>query len=552
MIEPGQGGGPELHPAPGAAASAGEARRASRLMRSFATVGGWTMASRILGFVRDVMMAAYLGSGPVAQAFVAAFTLPNLFRRFFAEGAFNTAFVPMFARRLEAEGRAEARAFAEQAMAALTTVLVILSIAAHLAMPWLVLALASGFATDERFPLAVEYGRIAFPYILFISLTALLSGVLNSLGRFAAAAAAPTLLNVLLIGAMALAETGLFDGLAGPGDPQGHAVGLVLSWSSMLAGIAQMALVWRAASKEGMGLSLRLPRLTPQVKRLARIAFPAALAGGVMQINLVVGRQVASWFDGAVAWLYYADRLYQLPLGVIGVAIGVVLLPELARRLSLGDTAGVRDALGRSTEFALALTLPATVALVTLPVALTSVLFERGEFDPSDVTPTALAVAIYGAGLPAFVLQKILQPIYFAREDTRTPFYYALWGLGVNAVVAIGLAPVVGFASAAIATTLAAWVNFFMLWRGTRRFGEEVRPDARLSARAPRILAASALMGVTCVGLGWALGGWLHAPVWRYAALGVLVLVSAGVYAAAIVALGGVRLSDLRSAMRRG
>ncbi len=528
----------------------GAPRRPSRLMRSFATVGGWTMGSRLLGFVRDILIAAALGAGPAAQAFVAAFTLPNLFRRFFAEGAFNTAFVPMFAKRLEGEGEADARAFAEEAMACLTTLLLALTLVAQLAMPFLVLALASGFAVDERFDLTVEYGRIAFPYILFISLAALLSGVLNSLGKFAAAAAAPLLLNVVLIAALGLGATGWFDDIVGP--VPGYREGLFLSWGAAAAGVAQMALVWRAAAREGMALRLRLPRLTPRVGRLARVAFPAALAGGVMQINLVVGRQVASWFDGAVAWLYYADRLYQLPLGVIGVAIGVVLLPELARRLSAGDAAGVRDALSRSTEFALALTLPATVALVVLPVPLTAILFGRGEFEAQDVAATALAVAIYGAGLPAFVMQKILQPVYFAREDTRTPFNFALWGLGVNAVAAVGLAPVIGFSSAALATTLAAWANFALLWRGSRRFGDEARPDDRLRSRAPRILAASILMGAVCLALSWALGDRLYEPGWRYLALLALVGGGGGVYAAAIVALGGVRLTDLKAAMRRG
>ncbi len=542
---------PPGRPAPGPVTRT--PRPAARLMRSFATVGGWTMASRILGLVRDVMIAAALGAGPAAEAFVAAFTLPNLFRRFFAEGAFNTAFIPMFARRHETEGPDAARDFAEQAMAALTTVLLVFTALAQVAMPLLVFALASGFAGDERFDLTVEYGRIVFPYILFISLAALFSGVLNSVGKFAAAAAAPTLLNVILIGAMLVAQSGAFAHLAGPDDAPGYVAGLCASWGAALAGVAQLWLVWRAAAKAGMPIHPRLPRLTPEVKRLAIIAFPAALAGGVMQINLVVGRQVASFFDGAVAWLYYADRLYQLPLGVIGVAIGVVLLPELSRRLSAGDETGVREAMGRSTEFALALTLPATVALVAIPWPLASVLFGRGAFAPEDVAATALAVAIYGAGLPAFVLQKIAQPMFFAREDTRTPFHYALVGLAVNAAAAVGLAPLIGFTAAAAATTLAAWVNFFLLWRGARaRFGEEARPDARLRARAPRLLLASVLMGAACWGLARGLAPWLAAPGWRYLALAALVVAALAIYGALAVALKGVVVGDLKAAMRRG
>ena len=262
-------------------------------------------------------------------------------------------------------------------------------------MPWLVLAMASGFAGDERFTLSVEHGRIAFPYILFISLTALLSGVLNSLGRFALAAAAPILMNVVMIAFLLI-------GWWTSGN-----IGLWQIWSVPVAGVAQLALVWWGCARIGMPVLPRLPRLTPELRRLAAVAAPAMLAGGVVQVNLLVGRQVGSFFDGAVAWLSYADRLYQLPLGVVGIAIGVVLLPDLSRRLKAGDDQGGRDAINRATEFTLALTLPAAVALMVIPVPIVAVLFQRGAFGAADTLPTALAVAVYGAGLPAFVLQKV-------------------------------------------------------------------------------------------------------------------------------------------------
>jgi putative peptidoglycan lipid II flippase len=511
----------------------------SRLFRSFATVGGWTMASRVLGFARDMAIAAALGAGPAAEAFVIAFSLPNLFRRFFAEGAFNMAFIPMFAKKLEGEGDARARDFAESAMAGLTAVLIAFTLIAQALMPWLVLGLASGFAADERLALASDYGRIAFPYILFISIAALLSGVLNAMDRFAAAAAAPVLLNIILLGALALA--GIADADPGP----------ALVWGVSVAGIAQMAMLWRAAARAGMKLRLRRPRMTPELKRLAIIAAPAALAGGVVQINLVVGRQVASYFDGAVAWLYYADRLYQLPLGVVGVAIGVVLLPDLARRLRADDAQGGRDAANRATEFALALTLPASIALVAIPLPLVTVLFGRGAFGPEDAQATALAAAIYGLGLPAFVLQKVLQPVFFAREDTRTPFKIALWGMAINVIVAIGLSPVIGFLAAAVGTTLAGWINVLMLWRRAQRFGDAVKIDTRLAARAPRILGASLIMGLGV----WALAGLaddaLAAPGLRYPALAMLVMGSMLLYFAAASALGGLSLSEIKALTRR-
>ena len=426
--------------------------RPIRLFSGFLTVGLWTMASRVLGFVRDIMIAAFLGAGPVAEAFLIAFSLPNMFRRFFAEGAFNTAFVPMFSKKVESgEGAHE---FARDALSGLAAVLIVFTLLAQIFMPWLVLAMAGGFSGDERLETATYFGRIAFVYILFISLAALLSGVLNATGRFTAAAAAPVLLNVLFIGAMGLAVW------------QGWPIGDTLAWTVPLAGIAQAALVWGAASRAGFRLLPRRPVLTPELRRLAVIAAPAALAGGVVQVNLLVGRQVASFFDGAIAWLNYADRLYQLPLGVVGIAIGVVLLPDLSRRLQAGDDAGGRSAFSRAGEMSLALTIPAAAALIAVPTPLISTLFQRGAFTAADTAATALAVAVYGAGLPAFVLQKVLQPLYFAREDTKRPFYYALVALVVNAGLAIGLAPFIGYIAAAIGTTLAGWATVGLLWWG--------------------------------------------------------------------------------------
>ena len=511
--------------------------RSIRLLPSFLTVGVWTLLSRVLGLVRDLFIAAFLGSGPVAEAFLVAFSLPNMFRRFFAEGAFNMAFVPMFSKKHEAgEGSKE---FATDALSGLAGILIIFTIIAQLAMPWLVLAMAGGFQGDERFDLAVFFGRIAFPYILFISLAALLSGVLNSLGRFVAAAAAPVLLNIIFISAMGLAYLSGWD------------IGTTLVWAVPLAGIAQLALVWVAASRAGMRLIPRRPRMTPELKRLAIIAGPAALAGGVVQINLLVGRQVASFFDGAIAWLNYADRLYQLPLGLVGVAIGVVLLPDLSRRLQAGDHQGGKDAFNRATEFSLALTLPAAVALVAIPLPLVSVLFERGAFDGADSLATAKAVAIYGLGLPAFVLLKTVTPLYFAREDTKTPFKFALVSMFVNVVIAVGLAGVMGYLAAALGTTLAAWANLWLLWSGAKRMDGASQIDARLARAVPRILGASLVMGAVI----WLISGWMGSyfdqSFIRYIALVVLIGIGAITYAACVILSGGLSVSNLKAGLKR-
>jgi putative peptidoglycan lipid II flippase len=288
------------------------------------------------------------------------------------------------------------------------------------------------------------------------------------------------------------------------------------------------------------------------MRRLAVIAGPAALAGGVVQINQIVGRQVGSFFDGAVAWLSYADRLYQLPLGVVGVAIGVVLLPDLSRRLRAGDGPGARDAVNRATEFTLALTLPAAVALMVIPVPLVSVLFQRGAFGPADTAATALAVAIYGAGLPAFVMQKVISPLYFAREDTRTPFRYAVHAMIVNAVIAVGLAWLVGFIAAAIATTVAAWVMLVQLMRGTISMGDAAHADARLKHALPRIAASAAVMGVVLFAGGILLHDALNTPFWRYGALALLVGLGMFSYGAAIFGTRAFSAADIRAALRRG
>ncbi len=508
-----------------------------RLIRGAVTVGLWTLLSRGAGFLRDVLMAAYLGTGPVADAFNVAFALPNMFRRFFAEGAFALAFVPIYAKKLEAGE--DPSGFARDAFSGLGAVLVAFSVIGTLAMPWLVWAMASGFAGDARFGLAVDYGRITFVYILFVSLVALLSAVLNAHGRFTESGMVPVLMNLIFIAAMLMADLAGWD------------MGLTLAWTTPLTGIIQLGFTWVAAKRAGLSIRPVWPRMTPDLKRLLVIAGPVVLSGGIVQINLVVGRQIASYTEGAVSWLVYADRLYQLPLGVVGIAIGTVLLPDLSRRLRAGDVTGSRDALNRAAEFALALTLPAAVALVVIALPLVSVLYGRGAFTADDARATALALAIYGAGLPAFVLHKVLQPLFYAREDTARPFRYALVAMVLNVVIALGLWPVLGWSAAAWGTTLSAWGMAAQLWIGSRNMGEAAMTDARLRDRLWRLVAASVVMGVVLWAAAWGLSGWLAAPGLRYAALAALVAAGMVSYGAAAFGLRALRPAELRAALRR-
>jgi len=454
----------------------------ARLFKGIMTVGFWTLLSRVLGMAREVLLYMLIGAGPVLDAFVVAFRLPNMFRRFFAEGAFNAAFVPLFSKRLEAQDNPIG--FASQAMGGLAFALALLTALALIFMPALVWLTAQGFMGDARFDMAVDYGRVMFPYIFLISLSALLSGALNAQGRFAMAAAAPVFLNIIIICALCL------------GWVMNHAVIYYLIWAVPIAGVVQLAALWRAAQAAGLPIRLGRPSFSPEMRQLVRIALPAALANGVLQINLLVGQLVASQHPGAVSWLYGADRLYQLPLGVVGIAVGIVLLPELSRRLQAKDQTGAKQAFASATEITLALSLPAAMALCVVPYPFVSALFEHGATSRLDAQAMALATAIYGLGLPAFVLQKLLQPLYFAREDTRRPFRFALVGMGVNAALAVGLMPFIGWLAAAIATSLSAWAMVGLLFWGARGFDNILKPDTALKHRLLRMCIASLILGV--------------------------------------------------------
>ena len=498
-----------------------------KLYRAFATVGGMTLISRVLGFARDMLIAGVLGTGMVADAFFVAFRFPNLFRRLFAEGAFNSAFVPLFAKKIEGEGPASARRFAEEALAVLLFALLVVTAIAEVAMPWLMYGLAPGFAGNpEKFDLAVLMTRIAFPYRLCMSVVALLSGVLNSMQRFTAAAAAPILLNLVLIAVMLAAQfLGLGNGEAG----------ILLVWGVAIAGALQLLMLAISAYRAGVGLGFRRPRLTPDVRRLLALGVPGVIAGGITQINIAVGTIIASLEAGAVSYLYYADRIYQLPLGVVGIAIGVVLLPDISRKLRAGDMLAVQDSQNRALEFSLLLVVPAAVALLVMAEPICRVLYERGAFTVADAQATAWALGAFAVGLPSFVLIKVFQPAFFAREDTRTPMWFALINLVVNAGLSIGLfhaLKAAGFAphtGIATATTVSGWINALLLW-GTLRKRGHFALDARMVRVLPLLLLSSLAMGAAL----WFASQWA-AP---FVARPYLTPVRAGVLAG-LVALGG-------------
>ena len=516
------------------------------LVRSFLTVGANTFASRVLGFAREVLIAATLGAGPVADAFYAAFRFPNLFRRLFAEGAFNSAFVPLFARALEGEGEEGARRFAGEVLAALFAILLLFTAVVELAAPFVVATIvAPGFLGDPaKFDLTVLLSRIMFPYLACMSLVAMLSGILNSLHRYFAAAFAPVLLNVILVAGLVAA---LYAGL------EARHVGLLLGGSVFFAGLAQLALLAAAVHRAGFPLRFVRPRLTPGVRRLLALAAPAAIAGGVTQINLFVGQIIASQKDGAIAILQYADRVYQLPLGVVGIAIGVVLLPELSRSLKAGHVRETAHNQNRSLEFALFLTLPAAAALFAIPEEIVRVLYERGAFSPQTSEVVARALAVFALGLPAFVLTKVFSPGFFAREDTKTPMYAAGAAMAANVALSLALFPSLAEVGIALATTLAGWLNAALLFAILMRRGHWPL-DGPTIRRSALTLAISTLLAAALLAAGRGLAA-AFAPsagiATQAGALLLLVTAGAALYFALAHLSGAADLRALAGAIRR-
>jgi putative peptidoglycan lipid II flippase len=503
------------------------------LLRKVASVGGFTLASRVLGFVRDVLTAQYLGAGPIADAFFVAFRLPNHFRALFAEGAFNAAFVPMFSGVLVQDGREAARRFAEQVLAFLIAAQLVLLVVFLAIMPWFMDVFAPGFADEPaKFALAVHFTRITFPYLLFITLVALMGAVLNSLDRFTAAAAAPILLNLCLIAALL--------GLTPHLPSAGHA----LAWGTFAAGIAQfLYLVWDCR-RAGMSLRLHFPRLTPEIGRFLRVLGPASVGAGIVQISLFADTLIASFLPtGSVSFLYYADRLNQLPLGVIGIAVGTVLLPELSRHLKQGEAAEAVNSQNRAIELSLLLTLPAAAAFMVIAEPLLLTLFKRGAFGASDAHASAQALVAYGFGLPAFVLIRSLVPGFYARGDTATPVRVAAAAVATNIALKLALIGPFAHVGVALGTSISSWLNALLLaWLLHRR--GLFAADRRLKRALPRLALATA----GCAGALWAthfhLGAAAFAGVLseRVGALALLIAAGAAAFFL-IAAVLGVRLS---------
>lgn len=511
--------------------------------RDAATVGGATLVSRILGFARDVLVANALGAGAAADAFVVAWRIPGLVRRLLAEGALNTAFVPLLA---QADADGEGQAFADAVFSLVVAGFLGITAAALAMMPALVLLVAPGFGDGTgQAELAVRLSRITMPYCLATGLMVVASAFLNSRGRFTASAYAPSLVNIITILALLAAPRLGWTGQAAAAE--------AVAWAVFAGGIAQCVLVFAALSRAGLSLRLVRPRLTAPVRRFLAIAGPAVFAAGITQVNAFVGLVVASPEPGAVAWLYYADRVYQLPLGIVAVAIGIALLPAIVRHGTDGDGARVRDAVSRAAEFAIILCVPASLALAIAARPIIAVLFEHGAFGPADTIATAAALAAFAAGLPAFVAAKLIQPVFFARSLMRIPFLVALAGVAVDIVLSVALFPALHQVGIAIAAATSGWVNAVLLAVAAQRQGL-AGLDAAARRRIPRILAASLVMAAVLLAAvpaaePWTAGG---APILgRVVALAALCGGGLAAFVLAATVLGGLDPAAIRRALRR-
>jgi putative peptidoglycan lipid II flippase len=516
------------------------------LLRSSAIFSGLTLVSRFLGLARDLAITARLGASQTiaADAYYTALAFPNLFRRMFAEGAFAAAFVPDYAKRLVAEGKEAADRFAADALATMAAVTIAITIACQLAMPWIMTVYSYGFLEDPaKFKLAVILTQITMPYLPCMVIAALFAGTLQARGRFIIYGFYPTLLNVVMLAAVLPQK-----------DPTTAAY--AASWGVLVAGVSQAALCWWGAHRSGARIHPRHLRLTGQVKTMLRRMVPGVIASSATQINLFISAMLASQVAGMRVWLNVAERFYQLPLSLVGVAIGVALLPRLSTALQVEDKDDAQGAMDQAVVFGLALSLPAAAALMGMPYYLTDGFFTRGAFTSQDALDSAKLLFHYGWGVPAFVLIKILQPAFFARGDTRNPMVYSLISVAVNIALGVALFFTMGFQGIAFATAAASWITVFQMVAYLRAKSIWT-PSKRAVGKVVRVTLASVGMGVA-VALASHFRPALEAPLasmlrhgTKEIAVLLVCLAGAALYPVLLFAFGGVTPREARAAFRR-
>ena len=517
------------------------------LIRSSLVNSGFTLVSRFAGLLRDLALSYSMGAsaGFVADAFNTAWAFPNLFRRIFGEGAFSSAFVPAYSRSLVTDGEEVADVLAADAMATLAAASIAITVVAELAMPWLMYLIAPGFAANpEKFKLAILLTQITMPYLPCMAIYAHLSGVLNARNRFVLSGAAPILLNLWTLATVLPARTP-------------HEAAVWGSWGIILAGISQAALLWWGVRKSGARVDVRWPRLTPEIKKLIGLAIPGAIAASATQISVFVSGILVSQVNGARSWLFYCDRLYQLPQGLIGVAIGVALLPRLSRSIHVGDEPAANSAMDQAMLFSMAFALPCAVALITIPFFLIDAMYTRGQFTVGDAHATANALFFYGWGVPAFVSAQLLNRAFFARQDTATPMRFGLISVAVNVAVGVSLFYLIGVPGVAAATTVAWWTNVAMMTATLVR-RSHYRPAPLALARLVRIIVANVALALILIAVnhwrGAIEGLFGHHHLWKIGpkefAIGLVAVGAGAVYPLLLFGSGGMTIAEVRGALR--
>jgi putative peptidoglycan lipid II flippase len=508
--------------------------------RSLFTVSSLTVVSRVGGFIRDTLTATFLGAGPLADAYFVAQRLPNLFRSLFAEGAFSAAFVPLYTAEEQQNGKSAAQMFASEALAMLLAVLIPFSIVMMIFMPQVLLVLAPGFQDEpDKFDAAVAFSRITFPYLLLVSVTALQGGVLNAHNIFGPAAATPIALNVILIVALFLAK------------PLDLEVANLLSWAMTFAGFVQMFWLIVSCHRAGLSIPMIWPRFSAHTKILFKQIGPGAIGAGATQINLLISTILASLLPtGAVSYLYYADRLNQLPLGIVGIAVATTLLPVLSRHAAAGDEDRFRHYTSRAIEFCLILGLPAMIGLMLAAEPIVQTLFEHGAFSHEDAVQTARALMAYSLCVPAFLLVKVFSAGFFAHQDTATPVKIALVAMVTNVVLSVLLLHPMQQVGIAFASSFAAWVNVVLLYRFQRKKGPI--GDEALKRKLPRLFGAALGMGLTTALLTNILDEVFLGSLWgRIGGLSLIIGVSFVVFALLLQATGALRWREALEIFKR-
>ena len=484
------------------------------LITSTSTFGFFTLISRILGYVRDILIAIFLGTGLFADAFFVAFRLPNTFRRLFAEGTFNAAFIPSYAGEL-AKNKIKADNFAKNIFNLLFIILFFLVLVAEIFMPQLIFLIAPGFYNDpEKFKLAVDLSRITFPFLFFVCLASFFAAILNSYNKFAAAAAAPIILNVILIASLFFSQWFNLSNV------------LMLSYAVSFAGFLQLIILLFFVKKNFKPiLSIKI-KIDKQVKFFFQKLLPSIFSSGVTQINILVGTIIASFQAGAVSYLYYADRVYQINLAVAGIAVGTVMLPELSKHIKNDSYKKITDLQNRSLELSLFLSVPAAVALILASEQIITSLFGYGSFDNISVINTAIALTFFAFGVPAFSILKIFSNFFFARNDTKTPFYLSVVSVALNIIISLSFFNKIGFVIIPIATSISSWINVFMHYYFIKKRNFHIF-DSKFIHKFPRLILSVVVMGmVLYLLLGIFSDKFVYNESWKFIYLFIIVIIS--------------------------